>query len=122
MSRTKARKWLILATAGYALILLALMVVALSIFAKEQFQWLVGPAFLGTVVVMVLAGSIAVLIAAAALPYPRTWRTFVVIAWGLIAMTSPLFGWLFLLPWGVLLLSAPLIFSILRYWFRLAPG
>jgi|SRR6185436_7828026 len=114
----KARKWLILAWAGFAMILLAIAIVCLVIFTKEQFSWLVGSAFLGSVVGMVLAGSIALLIAAAMLP-GKTWRTIVVIAWSLLAVTSPLFGMLFLFPWGVLLVTAPFIFTILLGWSRL---
>jgi hypothetical protein len=36
------------------------------------------------------------------------------------ALTSPLFGIMFLLPWGALLLSAPLILVVLVLWFRSA--
>ena len=117
MSRTRTRKWLLLATAGYASILLAILIGSFSTLANP-FQGLLSPASLGSVVVTVLAGSIAMLSAAAALPHRKTWRTFVFIGWGFVAMTSPLFGLFSPLPWVVLLLTAPIICGILIHWFR----
>ncbi len=114
MPYSTTRKWLVVASTGYALILLALLLVGVALLAKKQF----GPPFLGSVGVLVLAGSVALESAMAALPFPRTWRTWAVILWGFIAMTSPLFGVMFLLPWGFLLLTAPIICSVLLTWFR----
>ena len=96
-------------------------IVCLVIFAKEQFSWLVGSAFLGSVVAMVLAGGIALIVSALLLPIAKTWRTWVVILWSIIAVTSPLFGIMFLLPWGLLLVTAPVIFVILRNWSAAVP-
>jgi hypothetical protein len=38
--------------------------------------------------------------------------------WGLIALTSPAFRIMFLLPWGVLALSLPFVVAILIALFR----
>lgn len=120
MPHPQSRKWLILAWAGFALILLAIATVCLVIFDKEHFSWLVGPAFVGSVVGMVAAGSIALMVAAAFLRPGKTWRTFAVVAWSVLALISPLFGLLFLFPWGVLLITAPVIITILLNWSRLS--
>lgn len=96
--------------------MLALVTVCLVTFAKDQFSWLTGSGFLMSVVGMVLAGALALIVAALLLPVPKTWRTWVVVLWSVVALTSPLFGWVFLLPWALLLVTAPVIFVILRNW------
>ena len=107
------RRWLMVAKIGVALVTLAMVVVALVIFAKEQFGELVGPAFLPVITSGVLVGSIMVIVAALRLPERKTWRGIVILAWGLIGLTSPAFGIMFLLPWGLLALSLPVVIWIL---------
>lgn len=121
MTAWPRRRWLVLASIGYGLILLAIAIVCLVIVAKQQFQWLVGPPFLGTVIATIVIGGLLILVAVAMLPAERKhWMGWAVLAWALIALTSPLFGIMFLLPWGALLLSAPLILVVLVLWFRSA--
>jgi len=107
------RRWLMLAKIGVGLIALTMIVVALVIFAKEQFKELVGPAFLPIIGSGVLLGSILVIVAALRLPERKTWRGMFLLVWGLIALTSPAFGVMFLLPWGLLALTLPVVISIL---------
>jgi hypothetical protein len=45
----------------------------------------------------------------AALPERASWRGIVLILWAVIALTSPLFGIMFLRPWGILAIRLPLI-------------
>ena len=110
-----------LAKIGVALITLTLVVVALVIFAKPQFQNLVGSWFLPIVTSGVLLGSILVIVAALALPERKTWRGIFLVVWGLIAVTSPLFGYMFLFPWGLLALTLPVVISILITLSRATP-
>jgi len=58
-------------------------------------------------------GAILLLIGTWMLPLRKTWRGIVLFVWALIAITSPLFGWMFLFPWGLLALSLPLVVWIL---------
>jgi len=101
------------AVIGVALVVLTLVAVALVIFAKEQFKGLVGSAFLPVIGAGVLLGSILVIVAALKLPERRTWRGIFLLVWGLIALTSPAFGYMFLFPWGVLAVLLPVVISIL---------
>ena len=105
------RRWLMVAMIGVALVTSAMFVVALVIFAKEQFGELVGPAFLPVITSGVLAGSIMVIVAALKLPERKTWRGIVLLVWGLVGLTSPAFGIMFLLPWTLLALSLPVVIS-----------
>jgi hypothetical protein len=107
------RRWLMVAKIGVGLIALTMVVVALVIFAKEQFKELVGPAFLPIIGSGVLLGSILVIVAALRLPERKTWRGIFLLVWGLIALTSPALGIMFLLPWGLLALTLPVVISIL---------
>jgi hypothetical protein len=109
----RARLWLTLTTAGCAMIVLAMIAVALVILDKPHFGWLVGTLFLQVVTSGVLTGSLLFLIGAWKLPNPGRWRRAVLLVWGLIALTSPAFGFLFLLPWSFLVLSLPLVITIL---------
>ncbi|HEY4640029.1 MAG TPA: hypothetical protein VII75_01675, partial [Thermoanaerobaculia bacterium] len=47
------------------------------------------------------------------LPDRKTWRGITLMVWGLIAVTSPLFGLLFLVPWAVVAVALPLVMIIL---------
>lgn len=112
-----------MASVGFGLILFALAMVCLVLFAKEQFGWLVGSRFLGSVVALVLGGALLMIVAVLMLPAERKhWMGWAVLVWALIAITSPLFGFMFLLPWGVLFFSAPLILVVLVLWFREGRG
>jgi len=109
----RRRRWLNLAKAGVALVVLTLVAVAWVIFAREQSKDLVGSMFLQTVMAGVFLGAIMVIAAALALPERKTWRGIFLVVWGLIALTSPAFGWLFLFPWGLLALLLPVVIWIL---------
>jgi len=108
-----SRRWLYVALAGVALVALTLVIVALVIADKKHFGWLVGSSFLGSVAGGVFLGALLVLVATWNLPIRRTWRGTVLYVWALIALTSPLFGYLFLLPWAVLVLTLPFVIAIL---------
>jgi hypothetical protein len=117
-SGRRRRGWLILAAIGCTLVVLALIVVALVIADKEHFGWLVGSAFLPVITSGVLVGSALLLIALAGLPDRKTWRWWTLLLWALVALTSPLFGFLFLVPWAILALTLPLVIAILVKLFR----
>ncbi len=121
-SIAKSRRWLLVAAIGAALIVIAMIVVALVIADKEHFGRLVGPSFLPILTSGVIIGSIVLLIGAWNLPQRKTWRGYVLFVWALIALTSPLFGIMFLLPWAVLVLALPLIVTIFVALFRVTPA
>ena len=112
------RRWLWVAVTGCALVVIALIVSALVIIDKETFGGLVGRYFLQTITSGVLVGAILMLIGALNLPQRKTWRGITLIVWALIALTSPLFGIMFLLPWGVLALMLPVVIAIFITLFR----
>lgn len=112
------RRWMILVATGFAMVMVAIIVVCLVIIAKAQFQWLVGSAFLGSIVGLVLLGGLLMLVATFMLPDRWSWRSILVIVWSLIAVTSPLFGIMFLMPWAVLLFASPFVVMVLWQWFR----
>jgi hypothetical protein len=111
MSDHPRRLWLVLATLGCVFVVLAMIASALVLLDKPHFGWMVGSAFLAIISSGVIAGGLLVLIASAG--QWRTWRGIVLIVWGLIAVTSPLFGFLFLLPWSILVLMLPLVIVVL---------
>ena len=108
-----SNRGLVLATIGVVLVALALLVVLLVIADKPHFGWLVGSAFLPIMAGGIFLGAILLLIGTWMLPWRTTWRRIVLFVWALIAITSPLFGIMFLLPWAVLALSLPLVVWIL---------
>jgi MFS family permease len=112
------RRWLIVTTAGCAMIVLAMIVVALVILDKPHFGSLVGTWFLEIITSGLMVGSVLVLVGAWNLPQRKNWRGRLLLAWGVIALTSPAFGLMFLLPWGVLVLTLPVVISILIGAFR----
>src|SRR5215212_9882475 len=114
------KSWLVLATAGCVLIVIAFIVTALVTFDKPQFGWLVGTWFLPVITSGVIVGAILILAAVLNLPERKSWRGLVLILWALIALTSPLFGLMFLLPWGVLVITLPLVIAVLMALFRSA--
>ncbi len=105
----RRRVWLNLATTGVVLVVIAMAVSALVVVDKPDFGWLVGSAFLPVITSGVIIGSILLLVSAWKLPQRKTWRGIALILWGLIALTSPAFGIMFLFPWGVLALTLPVI-------------
>ncbi|MEA2165135.1 MAG: hypothetical protein QOK37_3262 [Thermoanaerobaculia bacterium] len=112
------RGWLIVTTIGVALAFLAMLTIALVMVDKTHFGWMVGTWFLEIISAGMLVGGFITLAGAAFLPERKTWRGILVLVWGLIAVTSPAFGLMFLVPWGVLALSLPLIVAILMRFFR----
>jgi hypothetical protein len=118
--RPPRRMWLLLTAIGCTLIVVAMLVVALVIVDKPDFGWLVGTWFLEVITSGVMVGAILFTVGAWNLPERRSWRGVTLIVWGLVALTSPAFGFLFLLPWSVLVVSLPLIVAILVTRFRAA--
>jgi hypothetical protein len=114
------RAWLFTLAAGLLLVLIALVVVALVIADKPHFGWLVGSAFLPAITSGVMVGALMMFVAALRLPERKTWRRIILIAWSVIAVTSPAFGIMFLLPWGVMVVTLPLVIWILAAMFRAA--
>jgi MFS family permease len=105
------RRWLILAMAGCGLVVLAMAISALVVIDKPRFGWLVGTMFLPAITSGVMVGSILLLIGAWNLPERKRWRGVTLLMWGLIALTSPAFGIMFLLPWGFLVLMLPFVIA-----------
>jgi hypothetical protein len=107
------RGWLILAATGVALVTIALAAIALVMLDKPHFGNLVGPSFLPAITIGIFVGAILLAIGAWGLPSQPLWRKIVLLAWAVVALTSPLFGLMFLLPLGVLVLTLPLVAWIL---------
>lgn len=105
------RRWLIVAMAGFGLAVLAIATTALVIVDKETFGSLVGTGFLPAITSGVIVGSILLLVAVWNLPERKSWRGVTLLVWGLIALTSPAFGIMFLLPWGFLVLMLPFVIA-----------
>lgn len=110
--------WLIAATIGVAMVAITLIVTALITFDKPHFGFLVGTWFLPIITGGVMAGALILLVATFALPERKRWRGITLIIWALVALTSPLFGIMFLLPWAVLALTLPVVIGILLTLFR----
>jgi MFS family permease len=111
------RRWLVLATIGCALVACALIAVLLVTFDKTHFGWLAGTWFLEMITSGVLVGAVILLISAWNLP-DRTWRRWFLLIWSLIAITSPAFGLLFIVPWALLFVTLPVVMVILRGSYR----
>lgn len=107
------RLWVNLCVIGCALVIIAMIVVALVMMDKKHFGWMVGTWFLPVITSGVLAGSLLVLISAWMLPHRKHWRNILLMVWALIGLTSPLFGFLFLLPWGLLAAMLPFVIAAL---------
>jgi hypothetical protein len=104
----KQRVWVTTAWVGCAMVLIAILAVAAVSFDKD----IVKPLFLEV-------GGLIVFIAAWFLPDRKNWRGITLMIWGLVAVTSPWFGLLFLVPWAVVAIGLPLVFVILRRQSRL---
>ena len=107
-----------LAAIGCGLVILAMAVSALVILDKARFGWLVGTWFLPVISSGCFVGAAMILVGVLKLPERWTWRGIVLLVWALIALTSPAFGFLFLLPWGVLVVTLPLVIPIFVTLFR----
>jgi len=105
----KQRVWVTTAWVGCAMVLIAILAVAAVSFDKN----IVKPLFLEYVTGGVMVGGLIVFIAAWFLPDRKNWRGITLMVWGLIAVTSPWFGLLFLLPWAVVGVALPLVIAIL---------
>ena len=103
------RLWVNLCAIGCALVIIAMIFVALVMLDKKHFGWMVGSSFLMIITSGVLVGSLLVLISAWMLPHRTNWRNILLMVWALIGLTSPLFGFLFLLPWGLLAAMLPIV-------------
>jgi MFS family permease len=114
----RRRKWLIAASIGCAMVALAMITATLVISDKAHFGWLVGSMFLPVITSGAIVGAIVLLIATWNLPERKRWQGLTLMLWGLLALTSPAFGIMFLLPWGVLALSLPLVIAALVILFR----
>ncbi len=68
----------------------------------------------------VFVGGLMVFVAALTLPRKTNWRAIVLMLWGLVAVTSPLLGIMFLLSWCVLLVMLPAVIVALVQLFRVA--
>jgi hypothetical protein len=108
------RGWLIAAWVGVIMVLIPMLIVAAVLIDKPHFGWMVQSLFLEFVSGGVMAGGLLVLIAAFFLPERKTWRGVTLMLWGLIALTSPGFGLMFLLPWAFVAAGLPLVIAILR--------
>lgn len=109
ISRAPARRWLNLTMIGCVLVLLVLLTAALVIADKETFGWLVTPIFLPAMTIGAMVGGLVMLVAAWNLPQRMKWQGILLMVWALIALTSPAFGFMFLLPWGVLIVLLPFV-------------
>jgi hypothetical protein len=107
------RGWVIAAWLGCVMVLIPMLVVAAVIYDKPHFGWLVKSLFLEFVSGGVMAGGLLVFIAAWFLPERKTWRGITLMLWAVVALTSPAFGFMFLLPWGIVAASLPLVIAIL---------
>lgn len=103
------RVWLNLATTGVVLVVIAMVVVALVLIDKPHFGFLVGTTFVQVITSGVMIGAALTLVGVWKLPQRRAWPGIALIVWSLIALTSPAFGFLFLLPWSILALALPVI-------------
>jgi len=74
--------------------------------------------FLPTIVSGCFVGAVLMLGGTLMLPERWTWRGIVLLVWALIALTSPLFGYLFLMPWGVLALLLPVVIPVFVQLYR----
>jgi hypothetical protein len=112
----KQRVWVTTAWVGCAMVVIAILAVAAVWYDKD----LVKPLFLEYLTGGVMVGGLIVFIAAWFLPERNTWRGITLMVWGLIAVTSPWFGLLFLVPWAVVAVMLPLVIAILLRQSRLA--
>jgi hypothetical protein len=106
----KQRVWVTTGWVGCAMVLIAILAVAAVSLDKD----IVKPLFLEYVTAGVMVGGLIVFIAAWFLPDRKNWRGITLMVWALIAVTSPWFGLLFLVPWAIVAVGLPLVIVILR--------
>jgi hypothetical protein len=96
---------------GCGLVVFAMAITALVVVDKPRFGWLVGTMFLPWITSGVMVGAVLLLVGAWNLPERKRWQGVTLLIWGLIALTSPAFGIMFLLPWGFLVLMLPFVIA-----------
>lgn len=107
------RGWLIAAWIGVVMVLVPILIVAAVLADKLHFGWMVKSLFVEFITAGVMIGGLLVLVSAFFLPERKSWRGIALMLWGLIALTSPRFGLMFLFPWGLVALGLPLVIAIL---------
>ena len=107
------RRGLVAATVGCVMISSVLVVAALVLLFKPQFGGLVGPWFLPIMSVAVILGGLLMMIGGWTLRHRKSWQWIALLVWGAIALTAPAFGFMFMLPLGLLALTSPLIIAAL---------
>lgn len=110
--------WLTATTIGVALSALAMLTIALTMLDKSHFGWLVGTYFLEIISAGMMVGGFILFFSVWFLPERKSWRGITLLLWGLVALTSPAFGILFLFPWAVLAVTLPLVIVILNRLYR----
>lgn len=90
--------WLIVSTIGVLLSVLAMVTIALVMLDKPHFGRLVGTYFLWVISAGMMVGGLVLIVGALNLPERKNWRGITLILWGLVALTSPGFGIVFLFP------------------------
>ena len=111
------RRALFAATAGCVMISTVLLLAALAIWFKPQFGGMVGPWFLPGMSVLVIAGALLVLFGGWKLRSRGGWQWIALLIWGAIALSSPAFGIMFMLPLGLLFVFLPVaIVALVLLW------
>lgn len=106
-----SRSWLLLAGGGLLIITGILIIVALVTVEKTRFADLTGGEFLLTIVGGLFVGALAMLVGTLKCVTGRGWRRITLIAWALLAIGSPAFGWMIILPWLAMAISLPLVIA-----------
>lgn len=99
---------------GFVLITLVLVVTILVLAFKPQFGWMVGPWFLPAMSIALIVGGLLMIAGAWRLrAFARPWQWTTLAVFGLIALVSPAFGFLFLAPFTLLGILWPLVLFLL---------
>lgn len=104
-----SRRWVLAASAGFLGITCILMVVMLVVMDKPRFGGLAGSRFLQTIVIGMLLGAIVMLVSAFNCVRGHGWRKLTLIAWALVGLASPAFGWMIILPWAAMAAFLPVV-------------
>jgi uncharacterized membrane protein len=106
-----------IALAGFVLTCLGMIVTAI-ITTRTNIAWLAW-AFYPGAATGVLAGGLVMLIGSIGAPERKSWRGMTLIAWSLLTVVSPLAGiYWYLVPWGILAITTPLVIWIFVTLFR----
>ncbi|SRR5258706_5825730 len=111
--------WLIVSTIGVSLAILAMLAIALVMLDKKHFGWMIGTYFLEIISAGMMVGGFILFLSVWFLPERWSWRGITLLLWGLVALTSPAFGIMFLFPWAVLAVMLPLVVVILNRLYRM---